>query len=88
LAPVFYFDTGCARRSVLSSIGTSKDAVYRGFGIPATDSDMADAPRPDEILVVLAIADGGRLFNRCSTEPFGKDQSRVGHKSAHGCWPF
>jgi hypothetical protein len=26
-------------------------------------------PRPDEILVVLAIADGGRLRNRCGTEP-------------------
>jgi len=25
--------------------------------------------RPDEILVVMAIADGGRLRNRCGTEP-------------------
>src|SRR5271170_8223824 len=25
--------------------------------------------RPDEILVVMAIADGGRLHNRCGTEP-------------------
>jgi Amino acid synthesis len=30
---------------------------------------VADAPRPDEILVVMAIADGGRLCNRCGTEP-------------------
>src|SRR6266403_2059775 len=30
---------------------------------------VADAPRPDEILVVTAIADGGRLRNRCGTEP-------------------
>jgi hypothetical protein len=30
---------------------------------------VADAPRPDEILVVMAIADGGRLRNRCVTEP-------------------
>jgi len=30
---------------------------------------LADAPRPDEILVVMAIADGGRLRNRCGTEP-------------------
>ena len=30
---------------------------------------VADAPRPDEILVVVAIADGGRLLNRCGTEP-------------------
>jgi hypothetical protein len=30
---------------------------------------VADAPRPKEILVVMAIADGGRLQNRCGTEP-------------------
>ena len=30
---------------------------------------VADAPRPDEILVVMAIADGGRLRNRCGTAP-------------------
>jgi hypothetical protein len=30
---------------------------------------VADAPRPDEILVVMSIADGGRLRNRCGTEP-------------------
>jgi hypothetical protein len=30
---------------------------------------VADAPRPSEILVVMAIADGGRLQNRCGTEP-------------------
>jgi hypothetical protein len=30
---------------------------------------VADAPRPNEILVVLAIANGGRLANRCGTEP-------------------
>jgi hypothetical protein len=30
---------------------------------------VADAPRPVEILVVMAIADGGRLHNRCGTEP-------------------
>jgi hypothetical protein len=30
---------------------------------------MADAPRPDEILVVMAIADGGRLRNRCGDAP-------------------
>jgi hypothetical protein len=30
---------------------------------------VADARRPDEILVVVAIADGGRLRNRCGTEP-------------------
>jgi hypothetical protein len=30
---------------------------------------MPDAPRPDEIVVVIAIADGGRLRNRCGNEP-------------------
>ena len=30
---------------------------------------IADAPRPDEIVVVMAIADGGRLHNRCGTAP-------------------
>src|ERR1700674_1553761 len=28
-----------------------------------------DAPRPNEILVVMATADGGRLRNRCGPEP-------------------
>jgi len=28
---------------------------------------LADAPRPDEILVVMAVADGGRLRNRCGS---------------------
>jgi hypothetical protein len=30
---------------------------------------VADAPRPDEILIAIAIADGGRLHNRCGTQP-------------------
>jgi hypothetical protein len=30
---------------------------------------LSDAPRPDEIVVVLAIADGGRLHARCGTGP-------------------
>src|SRR6202048_984735 len=30
---------------------------------------VADAPRPEEIVVVMAIADGGRLRNRCGTAP-------------------
>jgi Amino acid synthesis len=30
---------------------------------------VPDAPRPNEILVVMAIADGGRLQNRCGSEP-------------------
>jgi hypothetical protein len=30
---------------------------------------VADAPRPDEILVAMALADGGRLRNRCGAGP-------------------
>ncbi|HZR61652.1 MAG TPA: amino acid synthesis family protein [Xanthobacteraceae bacterium] len=30
---------------------------------------MPDAPKPDEILVVIAVADGGRLHPRCGTAP-------------------
>jgi hypothetical protein len=30
---------------------------------------VADAPRPNEIFVVMAVADGGRLQNRCGTAP-------------------
>jgi len=30
---------------------------------------VADAPRPEEIAVVIAIADGGRLANRCGGAP-------------------
>src|SRR5207245_3715327 len=30
---------------------------------------VADAPRPDEIVIVMAIADGGRLNNRCGSAP-------------------
>jgi hypothetical protein len=30
---------------------------------------VPDAPKPDEILVVMAIADGGRLHPRCGTAP-------------------
>jgi hypothetical protein len=36
----------------------------------AVRAEPATRPRPDEILVVMAIADGGRLLNRCGTEPF------------------
>jgi hypothetical protein len=30
---------------------------------------LADAPRPTEIVIVMAIADGGRLDNRCGLAP-------------------
>jgi hypothetical protein len=32
---------------------------------------IADAPRPAEILVAMAIADGGRPYNRCGEGPAG-----------------
>jgi hypothetical protein len=35
---------------------------------------IADAPRPEEIVVVIAIADGGRLRNRCGTESDSCDE--------------
>ena len=47
-------------------------AQGRFLVVPAFDTitvSVADAPRPEEILVVMAIADGGRLRNRCGTEP-------------------
>jgi hypothetical protein len=30
---------------------------------------VADAPRPDEIVVAMAIADGGRTWPRCGSAP-------------------
>lgn len=33
---------------------------------------VADAPRPDEIVVALALADGGRLNNRCGERSAGR----------------
>jgi hypothetical protein len=30
---------------------------------------VADAPRPDEIVVAMAIADGGRVHPRCGKAP-------------------
>ena len=47
---------------------------------------VADALRPDEILVVTAIADGGRLRNRCGTEPIRWGQRRGGRcQTSNGC---
>ena len=64
--------TWCPVKGSSASLPQSGSATVvrqRFFGIPATDTDMADAPRPDDILLVMAIADGGRLLNRCGTEP-------------------
>ena len=46
-----------------------KDDSWSFLHFDAITVSVADAPRPDEILVVMAIADGGRLRNRCGTEP-------------------
>ena len=46
-----------------------KDNSWSSARFDTITVSVADAPRPDEILVVMAIADGGRLRNRCGTEP-------------------
>jgi Amino acid synthesis len=46
-----------------------KDDAWSFAHFDTITVSVADAPRPDEILVVMAIADGGRLRNRCGTEP-------------------
>jgi len=46
-----------------------KDASWSFAHFDTITVSVADAPRPNEILVVLAIADGGRLQNRCGSEP-------------------
>jgi hypothetical protein len=57
---------GTAIRSLMRNLGRS---------FPHFDTItvcVADAPRPDEIVVVMAIAEGGRLRNRCGTESIRK----------------
>jgi hypothetical protein len=46
-----------------------KDDPWSFAHFDAITVAMADAPRPDEILVAMAIADGGRLRNRCGAGP-------------------
>jgi hypothetical protein len=60
----------------VAAAGTSLDVPLghkdNAWSFPHFDTitvSVADAPRPDEILVVMVIADGGRLRNRCGTEP-------------------
>src|ERR1700737_4322829 len=60
----------------VATAGTSLDVPLGhkddSWSFPHFDTitvSVADAPRPDEILVVMAIADGGRLRTRCGTEP-------------------
>jgi hypothetical protein len=60
----------------VATAGTSLDVPLGhkddSWSFPHFDTitvSVADAPRPNEILVVMAIADGGRLRNRCGSEP-------------------
>jgi alkylation response protein AidB-like acyl-CoA dehydrogenase len=43
--------------------------VQGGWTLSGRYPFSSGCDRPDEILVVMAIADGGRLRNRCGTEP-------------------
>ena len=46
-----------------------KDEVWSFDHFDTLTISVADAPRPDEILVVMAIADGGRVHPRCGQGP-------------------
>lgn len=46
-----------------------KDDPWSFPHFDAVTISLADAPRPDEILVAMAVADGGRLRNRCGDTP-------------------
>jgi Amino acid synthesis len=47
----------------------NKDDPWSFPHFDTTTVSVADAPRPNEIVVVMAIADSERLQNRCGTEP-------------------
>jgi len=46
-----------------------KDDVWSFDNFDTITVFVADAPRPDEILVAMAIADGGRIYPRCGQGP-------------------
>jgi hypothetical protein len=46
-----------------------KDESWSFAHFDTVTVSIADSPRPHEILVAMVIADGGRLNNRCGTEP-------------------
>ena len=46
-----------------------KDDAWSFEHFDTVTVSVADAPRPDEIIVIMAIADGGRLNNRCGSAP-------------------
>jgi len=46
-----------------------KDDAWSFDHFDTVTVSVADAPRPDEIVVVMAVADGGRLLPRCGSAP-------------------
>ncbi len=46
-----------------------KDDAWSFAHFDTLTVSVADAPRPHEIMVIMAIADGGRLNNRCGAAP-------------------
>jgi hypothetical protein len=46
-----------------------KDDAWSFAHFDTITVSVADSPRPHEIMVIMAIADGGRLDNRCGTAP-------------------
>jgi Amino acid synthesis len=46
-----------------------KDDVWSFDHFDTITVSLPDAPKPDEIVVVLAVADGGRIHARCGTSP-------------------
>jgi hypothetical protein len=48
---------------------THKDDSWSFDHFDTVTVSMPDAPREDEIVVVMAVADGGRLHPRCGTAP-------------------
>src|SRR6202035_1892104 len=46
-----------------------KDEAWSFAHFDTVTVSLADSPRPYEILVAMVIADGGRLDNRCGTDP-------------------
>jgi hypothetical protein len=46
-----------------------KDEAWSFAHFDTITVSIADSPRPHEILVAIVVADGGRLDNRCGTEP-------------------
>jgi Amino acid synthesis len=56
-------------RQISTAVLRHKDDSWSFPHFDTITVSVADAPRPDEILVVMVIADGGRPRNRCGTEP-------------------